>query len=45
MGTRKRGNEGVYGGCILNPYIKRRMKPVETVLRRGEREEGEKCSG
>jgi hypothetical protein len=38
-GHKKRVNEGEYGGCILYSYMNKRMKPVETVLRRGE--EGE----
>jgi hypothetical protein len=33
---KERGNEGECSGCILYPYMKIRMKPVEIVLTRGE---------
>jgi hypothetical protein len=38
VGTKERGNEDEYGGCILYPY-------AEIVLRRGEEERGRTMEG
>jgi hypothetical protein len=36
-GNKERGNEGIYGRCILYAHENRRIKPVEIFLRRGKR--------
>jgi hypothetical protein len=45
VGTRKRGNEGEYGGCILSIHENRKMKPVEIVLRSVEEGKREQWRG